>query len=43
MVAVSFQDPQGGWFGEIIHTSLRRFLRLAAGSTASLVLTPTGS
>jgi hypothetical protein len=36
-------SPVGGWLGEIIPTSLRRFLRLAAGSTAKLALTPTGS
>ena len=36
-------SPVGGWLGEIIHTSLRRFLRLAAWSTAKLALTPTGS
>ncbi len=33
----------GEFFGEIIHTTLRRFHHLAAGSTAILALTPTGS
>jgi len=36
-------SPVGGWFGEIIHTTLRRFHRMTAEPTASLVLTPTGS